>query len=566
MTISLKITLSILGAAALAGCSAPGPRLAAGTDLKAGCESLAGLKIPSARIVRTGLTSGDAQVDSATWHTGNPLTVAERGATPAATITPAAPPHCRVMGRIAPVDPKAEPIQFQVNLPAQWNGRSVQFGGGGFNGVLITGLALVPGQRYDTAAPLAKGFATVGTDSGHQTKPGQPPMAFALNDEMLVNFAHAAYPKVRNVSMELMKAAYGRAADYRYFVGSSEGGREGLVMAQRYPELFDGIFSRVPVINWTGLQFAGTRNGLALMDGGWLGPDQVKRVHDATLAACDAADGLADGIVSDPVGCLKRFDPATLRCAPGQAAGGCLTEAQVQAIKTLRTPFRFPYPLANGVTEYPGWGIGGEATPASGPTGGWQAWWTGRAAPTLPPTPQNGIAWTYGSGALQYFYARDPGMDPRRITPESVAARVREVSELMDATDPDLRAFQVRRGKLILLEYMSDYAQSPFAGPQYLDAVARRLGPRQPREFMRLYTAPGVDHVGTGAPAQVDILELLADWVETGRAPPTELQLVEQEAKPPFKVLRSRPLCEWPRWPKHVGGPADEAGSFACFF
>jgi feruloyl esterase len=561
----LKTLVPLAATLVLAACSAPGPRMAEGRDLKAGCESLAGLKIPAERIVWPGLTSGDARVDTATWHAGNPLSVAERGATPAAAITPAAPAHCRVVGRIAPVDPKAEPIQFQVNLPAQWNGRSVQFGGGGFNGVLITGLALVPGQRYDTPGPLAKGYVTVGTDSGHQSKPGQPPMAFALNDEMLVNFAHAAYPKVRNVSMEIMKAAYGRPAAHRYFVGSSEGGREGLVMAQRYPEAFDGIFSRVPVINWTGLQFAGTRNGMALMDGGWMNPAQVQRVHDATLAVCDADDGLADGIVSNPAGCLKAFDPATLRCAPGQAADSCLSDAQIQAIRTLRTPFRFPYELAHGVTEYPGWGIGGEATPASGPTGGWQAWWTGRAAPTLPPRPENGIAWTYGSGALQYFYARDPNADPRRITPESVAARVREVSALMDATNPDLRAFQARRGKLIMLEYMSDYAQSAFAGAQYLEATQRRLGPRQPREFMRLYTAPGVDHVGTGAPALVDVLDLLADWVENGRAP-LDLEVVEQEAKPPFKVLRSRPLCEWPRWPKYVGGPPDDARSFACFF
>ena len=565
MTHPTKTLLPLAAVLTLAACSAPGPRMAAGSDLKAGCESLAGTKIAAERIVWPGLTSGDARVDTATWHPGNPLAVAERGPTPAATITPAAPAHCRVVGRIAPVDPKAEPIQFQVNLPAQWNGRSVQFGGGGFNGVLITGLALVPGQRYDSPAPLAKGFVTVGTDSGHQTKPGQPPMAFALNDEMLVNFAHAAYPKVRNVSVELMKAAYGKAPSHLYFVGSSEGGREGLVMAQRYPEAFNGIFSRVPVINWTGLQFAGARNGIALMDGGWLNPAQVQLVHDATLAACDAADGLADRIVSDPAGCLRTFDPAKLRCTPGQAADRCLTDAQIQAVKTLRSPFRFPYPLANGVTEYPGWGIGGEATPAMGPTGGWQAWWTGRAAPTLPPKPENGIAWTYGSGALQYFYARDPAMDPRRITPESVAARVREVSALMDATNPDLRAFQQRGGKLILLEYMSDYAQSAYAGVQYREAVARRLGPRQPLEFMRLYTAPGVDHVGTGAPAQVDMLDLLANWVETGRSP-LDLEVVEQEAKPPFKVLRSRPLCEWPRWPKYVGGNADEASSFACYF
>lgn len=547
----------------LSACSTTPPAPLLSGDLKAGCEKLAGTTIEPARIVWPGQTSGAARVDSATWHAASALSVAERGPTPAATITPAMPDHCRVVGRIAPVDPKADPIQFQVNLPAQWNGRSVQFGGGGFNGVLITGLALVPGQRYDSPAPLAQGYVTVGTDSGHQNKPGVSPMAFALNDEMLVNFAHAAYPKVRNVSVALMQRAYGRSPSKLFFVGSSEGGREGLTMAQRYPAAFDGIFSRVPVINWTGLQFAGTRNGLALMDGGWLNPAQVKLVHEATLAACDGSDGVLDRIVSDPMACLQTFDPAKLRCSPGQAADSCLNDAQIRAVQTLRTPFRFPYELAHGVTEYPGWSIGGEDTPAFGPTGGWRAWWTGSAAPTVPPTPANGIAWVYGSGALQYFYARDPNVDPRRITPESVAPRVREVSALMDSTNPDLTAFQSRGGKLIMLEYLSDYAQSPLAGIRYLEAMQRRMGPRQPGEFVRLYTAPGVDHVGTGAPALVDVLDALREWTETGRVP-LALNLVEQEAKPPFKVLRSRPLCEWPRWPRHRGGDAVSAASFEC--
>jgi Tannase and feruloyl esterase len=319
------------------------------------------------------------------------------------------------------------------------------------------------------------------------------------------------------------------------------------------------------VINWTGLQFAGARNGIALMNGGWLNPAQVKLVHDATLAACDSSDGVLDRVVADPVGCIKAFDPAKLQCKPGQAADTCLNDAQIKAIKTLRTPFKFPYALANGVTEYPGWGIGGEDTTAFGPTGGWRAWWTGSAAPTVPAQASNGIAWTYGSGALQYFYARDPKADPRTITPESVAARVREVSALMDSTNPDLRAFQQRGGKLIVLEHMSDYAQSAFAGIQYLDAVARTIGPRQPPEFIRLYTAPGVDHVGTGAPALVDVLGVLATWTEKGHFP-YDLESVEQEAKPPFKVLRSRPLCQWPRWPKFTGGDADKSANFACFY
>jgi feruloyl esterase len=552
-----------VASAVLAGCASTGPLL--GGDPKAACEALAQATIAPDRIVWPGLTSGAATIDSATLVAATPLAVAPGGPTPAARVTPALSQHCRVLGRIAPVDAKADPILFQVNLPTAWNGRSVQYGGGGFNGVLITGLALVPGAPLDTTGPLAQGYATVGTDSGHQNKQGVPPMVFALNDEMLANFAHASYPKVRNVSVELMKRAYGRAPERSYFVGSSEGGREGLTMAQRYPQAFDGIFSRVPVIHWTGLQFAGTRNGAATFGDSWLGPAHVKLVHEAVLDACDAADGLRDRVASNTEACRRSFDVAKLQCAPGAAADSCLNAAQVRAVQTLRSPFKFPYALANGLTEYPAWSLGGEDTPAAGPTGGWRAWWVGNAPPALPPLPANGIAWFYGSGALQYFYARDARVDPRTITPESVSARVREVSALMDSTNPDLSAFHARGGKLIVLEYLADYAQSPYAGIQYVESVQRTMGADRARQFLRLYTAPGVDHVGTGAPAYVDMLAPLSAWVERGQAP-SDLKLAEQTVlNPPFPTQRTRPLCEWPQWPRYKGsGPADTAGSFEC--
>ncbi|MET3182694.1 UNVERIFIED_ORG: feruloyl esterase [Variovorax guangxiensis] len=545
----------------LAACgTTTGPKsLSLGGNPATACAALVAPVAASA----IGLPSGAATIDSATLVPASALAVAERGPSPAARITPAMPSYCKVLGRIAPVDVSAPPILFQVNLPLAWNGRSVQYGGGGFNGVLITGLSLVPAARFDLPTPLAQGYVTYGTDSGHQTVAGQPPQAFALNDEALTNFAHASYKKVRDVAVALMQRAYGQAPQKLYFMGSSEGGREALTMAQRYPQDFDGIFSRVPVINWTGLQHAGTRNGIATFGEGWLRPAQVQLVHDAVLASCDAADGVADRIVSNPVACLQRFDPATLRCAAGTSGDNCLNDAQVQAVRTLRTPWRAPVPLANGINEYPGWGIGGEATPAFASMGGWNAWWTGTAAPTVPPQPSNGIAWFYGSGALQYFYARNPSLDVRNYRAEDYAARIATVSQLMDSTNPDLSAFNARGGKLLMLEHMADYAQSPFAGIRYYESVVARLGRDNVDRFMRLYTAPGVDHVGSGAPANVDMLGALADWVERGKAP-GGLQLVEQEVQPPFKVTRARPLCEWPMWPRYVSGDASQAASFQC--
>jgi feruloyl esterase len=549
-------------AALLSACSSMPSSVARytmGDNPVAACAGLA-TAIPAGAI---GLPSGAAAIDSARLLPPTPLAVAERGPTPAARISPALPPFCQVLGRIAPLDAQAPPILFQVNLPLQWNGRSLQYGGGGFNGTLINGLALLPAAPFDRPVPLAQGFVTYGTDSGHQTAPGQPPQAFSLNDEALLNFAHASYKKVRDVAVVLMQRAYGRAPDKLYFMGSSEGGREGLTMAQRYPNDFDGIVSRVPVINWTALQFSGTRNGIASMGEAWLRPAQVRLVHDAVLAACDAADGLADGLVSNPVACLQRFDPASLRCQGTAGGDSCLAEPQVRAVQTLHSAYRLPFALANGVTEYPSWTISGEAAPAFGPTGGWLAWWLGASAPTLPPRPDNGIAWFYGSGAVQYFYARDPAFDVRRFRPEDFAARVNEVSQLMDSTNPDLAAFSAHGGKLIVLEHMADYAHSPYTGVRYYEAVVARMGLADTERFFRFYTAPGVDHVGAGAPANVDLLAALQDWVERGKAP-AGLQLLEQELKPPFAVTRSRPLCEWPRWPRYRSGDPAQAASFDC--
>ena len=554
MNLSRTLCLAV-AACLLAACSTPALLSA---DTKAGCASLvAGIDREA-----IGLPTSGASIDSATLVPASPLAVAERGPTPAALITPAAPEYCKILGRIVPVDPSAPPILFQVNLPTTWNGRSVQFGGGGFNGVLISGLGLVPAAPYDLPSPLGQGYVTVGTDSGHQNKAGEPPQAFALNDEALVNFAHASYKKVRDVSVELVKRAYGRPPDKLYFVGSSEGGREGLTMAQRYPAAFDGIFSRVPVINWTALQFAGTRNGLASMGAAWIRPPLVKLVGDAVLAACDAADGVVDGLVSDPAGCRQRFDVTKLRCT-GAPSDACLSDAQIRAVQTLHSPYRFDFALANGVREYPGYGVSGEAAPAMGPTGGWGAWWSGSAAPVIPPVPANGSAWIYGSGAIQFFYARDPAFDVRRTSPNEMRPRVEAVSALMDSTNPDLAAFRLRGGKLILLENMADYAQSPYAGIRYVDSVVERMGPGQVADFLRLYTAPGVDHVGAGAPGNVDLLSALVDWVERGKAP-AGLQLVAQETRAPFAVTRARPLCEWPQWAHYRGGEVNRAESFEC--
>jgi Tannase and feruloyl esterase len=511
-----------------------------------------------------GAAENAVRIDSAAMQAPSPLSAVEKAPTPLARITPALPEFCKVLGRIEPSDPKAPPIRFQVNLPVEWNGRSLQYGGGGFNGVLITGLALPPAAPFGVASPLAQGFVTYGTDSGHETKPGEPVQTFALNDEAFENFAHRSYKKVRDAAVALMVRAYGNPPAKLYFMGSSEGGREGLTMAQRYPDDFDGILARVPVINWTGLLHASARAGLVTMGDGWIRPAQVELVAKAVLAACDKADGSEDGLVQDPVSCKAKFRAESLRCAAGQSGDGCLSDAQVAAINTVHSPYKFSFALANGLDDYPGWGVSGENTPAFGPTGGWMAWWLGATPPTQPPAQGNGISWVYGGGAMQYVMARDPKLDVTRYKPDDYKQRVLEVSQLMDSTNPDLSRLHARGGKLIILEYMADYAQSPYAGIRYFENVQRKLGKEKTAEFARLYTAPGVDHVGSGAPANVDMLRVLVDWVENGK-PPGDLEVIEQKVEAPaFEIVRALPLCQWPAWPHYKAGPANQAASFYC--
>ena len=529
-----------------------------GANAEQSCTSLIG-RVPAA----IGVKSGPAVIDGAAIVPAASFAVAERAPSPAARFTPATPSYCKLLGHIDPIDPQAPHINFQINLPLEWNGRSVQYGGGGFNGVLITGLGLPPAHPFDKASPLAQGFVTYGTDSGHETKVGEEPPAFAANDEAFANFAHLSYKKVRDLAVATMRRAYGKGPDKLYFMGSSEGGREGLTMAQRYPGDFDGIFSRVPVINWVGLQHAGWRSGLAIMGEGYLTAHHVKLVHDAVLGSCDSTDGVADGIVSNPVACKKAFDVAKLACASGQSSERCLSAAQVEAVQTLHAPFKFPAALANGLDDYPGWGISGEATPGFAAAGGWNSWWLGTAPPAQPPTPANGIAWRYGSGGVRHIFLRDPNADVTTYDPAKNMTRIREVSALMDSTNPDLSAFATHGGKLIMLEHMADYAQSPYAGIRYFQAVQSKMGVEQVRGFMRLYTAPGVDHVGSGAPANVDMLAVLVEWVEKGKAP-GDLEVIEQSVETIPRTLRARPLCQWPTWPKYMGGDVNDAKSFGC--
>ena len=538
-------------AALLAGCASE-PAVRPATELATACGTFQGRAIAPGRI---GLPSGEAKVDTAQWMAASPAS-------------------CRLLGTIAPLDPKAPKIHFQLNLPANWNGKALQYGGGGFNGVLITGLAPLRDAPNSAPTPLAQGYATFGTDSGHQSS-AYPPTevaAWALNDEARTNFAYASYKKVKDVAHLLAADFYGSQPTKVYFFGGSEGGREGLTMAQRFPADYDGIVSVVPVINYVGLNHSFLRAQLmqvADKGEGWLSPKKLKALGAAVAKACDTLDGLEDGIVNNYLACTAKFDPATLLCPTGRDIGdACLSDRQVEVVRAIYSDYRLVEPMANGIAVYPARLPGGEDVPGAG----WDVWVAGKAAPTLPVTTEASRQWLYGGNFIRYFVARDANFNLATYDQARFKARLQEVSKLMDSTDPDLSAFFARGGKLIIRENASDLAQSGQVGMEYYKAVVARFGQPKTDGHVRLYVSPASTHSGNakstkdGAdiPTSVDLLEVLDRWSARGEPPADAITQVLDTPKPQHTVLATRPMCRYPGYPHYTGGDPRKAESYAC--
>ncbi len=524
--------------------------------VSASCPQLNGKLVPASQI---GLPSGGARITSAT----------------VVSATASAPQHCRVLGQIASIDPSAKPIEFQINLPVQWNSKALQYGGGGFNGSLVTGMTALRDAAPTDALPLARGYATFGTDSGHKVTdyPSGEPGAFALNDEMLENFAFASYKKVKDVAVSTMKLLYGKGPSKVYYFGGSEGGREGLAMAQRFPADVDGVVSVVPVVNWTGLFHAFVRNQQPLLSGG-IHPSKAALIAKATNTACDALDGLVDGIVNNYQACQSKVDLKALRCPEGSEAGlHCLSDNELSVLKLLHTPTTFPFSLANEITTYPAWWYGHEDS-LDGPTAqSFVRWVSGRATPAVPPdAASTSTHWLYGSNWIRYAVMRDALADVGWYDPAAFQQRVQHTSALMDATNPDLRPFFARGGKLILRENGADRAQSPQMGIEYFRAMTDAVGPANAEASARLYVSPASTHTGTAqsvttkaaVPTMVDLLDVLDAWVSQGKTPPDSLVQTSHAAQAPFAVQASRPMCRFPAYPHFLGGQTHLAASYAC--
>ncbi|MET0508368.1 MAG: tannase/feruloyl esterase family alpha/beta hydrolase, partial [Burkholderiaceae bacterium] len=416
------------------------------------------MTIPASAI---GLPSGTASIESATF------VPAVAQAVSGTTATPASPDYCKALGSIAPVDPAAQRINFQLNLPTSWNGKALQYGGGGYNGTLVTGLAPLRDAAPGDPLPLSRGYATLGTDSGHQAASAAANRIgeFGLNEEMLVNYGYASYKKVKDVSVSVMQTFYGQRPQRTYYFGGSEGGREGLTMAQRFPADYDGIVSVVPVVQLSMLFQSYIPRQMPQFNGGWMSPKKVATFARFVSDTCDSLDGVADGVVSNYLACPPRIDLQALRC-PGGTDGGdhCLSDPQVATMTAVHSPFTLPFPVAHGLTTYPQSLYGNETTPdPTHPT--MTRWVTGTAPPTRDVDAATAAQqWLYGANFVRFFVTRDAGYDVTQYDPANFRQRVEQVSSIIDSSDPDLSAFFARGGKLILRENMGDLAQSPLAG------------------------------------------------------------------------------------------------------
>lgn len=476
--------------------------------------------------------------------------------------------YCRVRGTIQPVDPNASVINFAVNLPEKWNQKTIHFGGGGFDGVLIDGTELIRFGPAGKPAPLALGYATYGDDSGHQSS-SITDGKFAANDEQLANYGGNSLKKTRDVAQALVLARYAVKPKHAYFLGTSTGGRDALSYIQRWPEDYDGVIANEPALNYTGTRLSNVAVGRALYYNngidGWMDLSETLMVQKAAMQACDKLDGAADNIVSNVESCrmLNQQILASLRCPDGtKTAKTCLSDAQIATVRAIESPLDFTtYSLANGVKRAGGYNLL-EGALVAGP-------YTTRdlgtrSVPGNPATSSDANMYVTGDQWVKFFVTRIANFDTLTfdpLNPGSYAARVTEVSNLTDATNPNLAPFFAHGGRLIMLHGLADEVISPNSTIDYYKQLIATVGQASVDQHVRFYTVPGMGH-GTGSfIPNWDSLAALEGWVEGGLAPATGVAVDAVAGT----YGRTRPLCQFPSWPKYRGsGSLDAAVNYSC--
>ena len=453
------------------------------------------------------------------------------------------PAHCRVAGTI-----EAE-INFEVLLPDEWNGRFLMGGGGGFVGSVQNQARTLYAHG---GSPLQRGYATAGTDTGHTGSGIEAGWALD-HPRRQENFGHRAVHLTAEAAKSIIGHYYERPADYSYFVGCSRGGGQAMMESQRYPDDFDGIVAAAPAYDWTGITAGFVQNQQAIypdgdIDAPLLTPATLELLGSSILAACDAEDGVEDGVLNDPRRC--DFEPEDLpRCAGDRPADDCVTAAQLAAIDTV-----YDGPTSNGERIYHGFNYGGEND-----RGGWDSWVV--SAPQRRAAGIPNAQYGFGTELFKYFVFGDPDWDYTAYDFSTWREDVAGTAAILNATDTDLSAFRDNGGKIIYWTGWSDLALAPLGTIDYYE----RLAADDPaaRDYARLYMLPGVLHCAGGpGPDRVDWVEAIRAWVEEGRAPE---RLLASKLGRDGQPAMTRPLCPYPQVAVYdgTGNPNDEA-SFAC--
>jgi feruloyl esterase len=453
------------------------------------------------------------------------------------------PAYCQVDGFVAT---PGNTVNFRLGLPETWNNKFYFEGVGGFAGVI-----------GPLKAGLDRGYASASTDTGHRGTGTDA--SWALNNPAKkIDYAYRGTHVTAVAAKALSEAYYGSTSRHAYFNGCSNGGRQALMEAQRFPEDFDGIIAGDPALGTMGqIRRTLTYQSMLSSPDRLLPASKVKLLSEAIVASCDARDGLVDGLITDPRACT--FRPETLKCSAGDAPD-CLTAGQLATVNAIYADAKGP----GGVT-LPGFPMGHEDGAS-----GWQAWITGAALPTAGADGTLGFAnapagFRFQEGFLKYLaFDGDQPFDWRTFDMQRDTARLLASQEMFSPTSPDLSTLRKRGGKLILYHGWSDPGISALGTVGYYDAVVKAAGGREQSDaFARLFMVPGMHHCpGTGpGPNTFDMLTALENWVEKGTAP-TRVVAIHATAG---TIDRSRPLCAYPQVARYVGtGSIDAAENFRC--
>jgi hypothetical protein len=491
----------------------------------------------------------------------------------------ATPAYCSIDGAMAPVDKSAygRPINFRVVLPASWSRHGVQSGGGGFNGTIPN---LTGGEM---AVLIRQGFATYGSDSGHQQGRDVSP-EWTLSDEAIKNLGYMQMKKTHDAAIVLMQRMYGELPRYNYFVGTSQGGREALTVAQRYPQDYNGIAANVPIVNFSSLMLGPELIRIQEKPmSNWVTLAKVNAIRGEFVRQCDKLDGLVDGVINNYMTCRAIFDVSqgtpnrnpweAKRCPnnvdpnPADTSNAaCLTDGQISTLKLVYSHYRFATSLANDVKTFGMW------VPTTDPSG------SGLILPNRfkgqEGAAENAAMHSHlGVLGVTGFLMKNVNANPLDYTEGGpLNTRRVELSGWLDGTNPDLTAFARRGGKMIVAMGTNDTLASPGSQLDYYQSVIDKMGRAQVDSFARLFVIPQTGHGLTGnnytldgdgktipatpIPSSWDRLTLLINWVEGGVAPKMSETVTAGE--------KSLPLCSYPAYPKYNSGPVTQAASYRC--